>query len=334
MILRRRIIADHKINHNLVSVPKEEIMPINRRKFLKTSSLAGVGMTLGAKTMAEVVRRPAFQVPADFNMTILATNWGFPGDVEAFCTKAKADGYDGIEVWLPGAEDARRALFDAVEKHELQLGLLAGAGDAGFQAHLKNFQRNVEAAAEVKPLFINCHSGRDYFSFEEGSAFIRFTNELSERSGVPILHETHRGRLLFAAHLTRQYLRAFPQLRLTLDISHWCNVHESLLENQEETVAEALARVDHIHSRVGHQEGPQVPDPRAPEWERALEAHFAWWDEVVRQKAEQGQSLTMTTEFGPPTYMNTVPYTGQPLADQWGVNVQMMKWWRERYEGN
>jgi sugar phosphate isomerase/epimerase len=308
-------------------------MPINRRKFLKTSSLAGAGMTLGANAVVKAENRPAFRAPADFKVTILATNWGFQGNFDAFCAKAKADGYDGVEVWLPGDETGRKELFDAVEKHGLSLGLLAGAGDAGFKAHLENFKRNVEAAAEVKPLFINCHSGRDYFSFEEGSAFIRFTNDLMERRSVPTLHETHRGRLLFAAHLTRQYLQAFPELRLTLDISHWCNVHESLLENQQETVAEALARVDHIHSRVGHQEGPQVPDPRAPEWKQALDAHFAWWDAVVRQKVEQGRPLTMTTEFGPPTYMNTVPYTGQPLADQWGVNVQMMKWWRERYGG-
>ncbi len=27
----------------------------------------------------------------------------------------------------------------------------------------------------------------------------------------------------------------------------------------------------HVHARVGYEQGPQVPDPRLPEWRYALE---------------------------------------------------------------
>jgi hypothetical protein len=54
--------------------------------------------------------------------------------------------------------------------------------------------------------------------------------------------------MLFAAHITRQFIEKNPALKLTLDISHWCNVHESLLADQKETVDLALSRVGHIHS--------------------------------------------------------------------------------------
>lgn len=37
------------------------------------------------------------------------------------------------------------------------------------------------------------------------------------------------------------------------------------------------------------------------------------------------------TEFGPPDYMPTVPYTRQPLSDQWAINVYMMQLLRKRY---
>ena len=120
-------------------------------------------------------------------------------------------------------------------------------------------------------------------------------------------------------------------LKITLDISHWCNVHESLLEDQKETVALALSRANHIHARIGHAEGPQVNDPRAPEWESTVKAHFAWWDEVVTRKVKNGEVMTFLTEFGPPNYLPTLPYTNQPLADQWGINVHMMKLLRGRY---
>jgi hypothetical protein len=41
--------------------------------------------------------------------------------------------------------------------------------------------------------------------------------------------------------------------------------------------------------------------------------------------------MTFLTEFGPPLYMQTLPYTLQPLADQWAINVHMMKLLRQRY---
>ena len=71
----------------------------------------------------------------------------------------------------------------------------------------------------------------------------------------------------------------------------------------------AIERADHIHARIGHPEGPQVNDPRAPEWEAAVKAHFGWWDKIVERKKKAGERLTILTEFGPADYMPTMPYT-------------------------
>jgi hypothetical protein len=89
--------------------------------------------------------------------------------------------------------------------------------------------------------------------------------------------------------------------------------------------------VDHINARVGHAEGPQVNDPRAPEWADAVKIHFAWWDQVVAPKRKEGKIVTVLTEFGPPDYLPTLPYTRQPLANQWDINVYMMKELKKRY---
>lgn len=146
-----------------------------------------------------------------------------------------------------------------------------------------------------------------------------------------ICHETPRSRMLFAAPVAKQYILDNKDLKLTLDISHWCNVSETFLEDQAETVNMALERVEHIHSRIGHPQGPQVNDPRAPEWENAVRAHLVWWDKVVERKKKSGGKLTILTEFGLPDYMPTMPYTRLPLADQWAINVHMMKLLRKRY---
>jgi sugar phosphate isomerase/epimerase len=272
-----------------------------------------------------------FSIPADFSIKIMATNWGFQGSWDAFCAKAKDSGYDGIEVWVPQQQQDIDQLMNAVDKHDLSYGFLASGSDADFNKHLTQFQQSLDKALSLKPLFINCHSGRDYFTFEQNKQIIDHTTQKHRASGINIYHETHRSRMLFAAHIARQFIENIPELRLTLDISHWCNVHESLLQDQQETVSLALGRTGHVHARVGHAESPQITDPRAPEWKQEVETHFSWWDQVVKQSIEQGRTLTMTAEFGPPNYMPMVPFTRQPLADLWDVNAYMMQLWRERY---
>ena len=67
---------------------------------------------------------PSVKLPAS-NLTIMATNWGFKGNLEEFCAAAKKDGYDGIEVWVPGSATEMKVLSDTVSNAGLKLGLLA-----------------------------------------------------------------------------------------------------------------------------------------------------------------------------------------------------------------
>jgi hypothetical protein len=299
----------------------------NRRDFLKTGSLMA-GSLLFAEL--DAFATPAVKLPAS-GLIIMATNWGFKGNLVEFCTAAKKDGYDGIEVWVPGAAAEMKALSEAVSNAGLQLGLLAGGYDSNPSLHKKQFSDAIERAISLKPLYINCHSGKDYFSFEDNAEMLAMTIRQSAASGVPIYHETHRGRMLFAAHVAKGFIDRFKELKLTLDISHWCNVHEGLLGDQPTNVEAALARTHHIHARIGHAEGPQVNDPRAPEWKNEVKAHFDWWDKVIARKKAEGQSITILTEFGPPNYLQTLPFTGQPVADQWAINKYMMETLRKRY---
>ena len=271
----------------------------------------------------------------NFELKIMATNWGFNGSIDEFCAKAKKEGYNGIEVWWPtDNKKDQDDLFAALKNHELEIGFLVGGWQSNPQEHLDYYKKMIDAAAKQniqRPLYINNHSGKDYFSFDDNKKFIEHTNMLAKETGIMICHETHRSRIMFAAPVARQYLEKYPNLKFTFDVSHWCNVHESLLADQQETINMVLERVEHIHARIGHPEGPQVNDPRAPEWEKAVNAHFAWWDKVVERKKKNGERMTFLTEFGPPDYMPTLPYTKQPLADQWAINVHMMKLLRERY---
>lgn len=303
---------------------------LSRRHFLSLTAATG--------TQALFNNLHSFARPLDsarsqqgFKLLIFATNWGYTGSWENFASEIKRIGYDGAELWYPKDATERSEILSTFKKHALQLGFLVGGGDRDFQKHLDEFKAALEGAVSQKPVYINCHSGRDYFTFDQNRKFIELTTRVSKTSGVPVYHETHRSRILYSAPVARQFMEALPDLRITFDVSHWCNVHESLLDDQRETLLKTLARVDHIHARIGHAEGPQVNDPRAPEWEQAVQAHFAWWDTVVAAKKHEGKLMTFLTEFGPVDYLPALPYTRQPVADQWEINKHMLDTLRTRY---
>ena len=303
---------------------------LSRRHFLSLSAVAGAGAVFNS---LQSMAKPLTPLPGKdgYRLLIFATNWGYSGSWEEFASRIKSLGYDGAELWYPADAREREEILSAFRARQLQFGFLIGSGERDFQKHLGQFRSSLEGASAAKPVYINCHSGRDHFSFDQNKRFIDLTTQVSKQSGVPVYHETHRARILYSAPVARQFIKSLPDLRITFDVSHWCNVHESLLADQEETLSEALGRVDHIHARIGHPEGPQVNDPRAPEWKDAVLAHFAWWDTVVSRKKREGNLMTFLTEFGPVDYMPSLPYTRQPVADQWDINKHMLDTLRTRY---
>ena len=182
--------------------------------------------------------------------------------------------------------------------------------------HLDSMRGQIEDCLEQQPLFINAHSGSDTWSLAEAEDFYGAALELEQRLGVAIAHETHRMRCFGNPWVTRTLLERFPKLKLTCDFSHWVCVAERLLEDCEPIIHLAAQHCYHLHARVGYEEGPQVSDPRAPEWARHLAAHEKWWDIVWASQERRGLAVsTLTPEFGPSPYMHTLPFTQMPVAD-------------------
>lgn len=256
--------------------------------------------------------------------------------MEHFCEKVKSEGYDGVEMGLPLEKSKKDAIVKMLGDFKLELiGQHYETLEPDFEKHKKQFANQLNNLVDSPALFINSQTGKDYYSFDQNKALIEIANRISDTTKMKILHETHRGKFSFAAHITKHFLEQLPDLRITLDISHWCNVAETFLEDQLEAVDLAISRTDHLHSRVGYQEGPQIPDPRAPEWQFAIEIHAQWWDKVIALKRKIGTSqFTITSEFGAPPYLVLMPFTRQPITSQWEINVHMMKLLKMRYGNN
>lgn len=303
---------------------------MKRRDFIGAS--LGVGATLAVKGLHAQTTVSTETRTQTTKIVILATNWGDSSSIEDFCRRIKGQGYDGLELWYPTTPEARERLVNATRENGLVFGLLAAGRDADFSTHYEQFESSLRGAVAMTPIYVNCHSGRDFFTVDQNRRLVDLTVALSRSSGVPIHHETHRSRMCYSAPMTRHLLEQLPDMTLTLDISHWCNVHESMLQDQRETVDLALSRTRHIHARIGHPQGPQVNDPRAPEWRDTVEQHLVWWDRVVEVRRQaRSASLTFLTEFGPPNYMPTLPGTREPVASQAEINLHMLRLLRSRY---
>ncbi|MET3132523.1 sugar phosphate isomerase/epimerase [Oxalobacteraceae bacterium GrIS 1.11] len=266
---------------------------------------------------------------------IFAPHWGSNELApQVFIERVLEAGFDGIEMALPTEAAAREEWCARIA--DAGLGLIAQqwetAFEPQFEAHRAALACLLDNACAARPILVNSHTGKDYYTMAQNLELLALAESIARAHGVPVVHEIHRSRFSGHPMLLLPYLAQLPQLALTADLSHWCCACESLLEDQPDTLAATLPHVRHIHARVGHQQGPQVADFRAPEAGEALARHLAWWDSIVTLRQAAGATrLTLTPEFGPPPYTQTLPYSGQPVSNAWEMNRAMLVLLRERY---
>ncbi|MBC7826423.1 MAG: sugar phosphate isomerase/epimerase [Chitinophagaceae bacterium] len=245
---------------------------------------------------------------------------------EIFLANVKSAGYDGIEMSFPMDSYERNSIVTLIRNYGLKLVAQHWETvDKDFQTHKINYKNRLLNLAATNPLFINSQTGKDYYTFEQNAELIHIAKTIENETGITIIHETHRGKFSFAAHIAEDYFNRLPDLKICLDISHWFCVAETLLEDQANAVETAIQRTRHIHSRIGFTEGPQIMDPRAEENALIVDRHITLWQKVVNNFKKNGsQRLTITPEFGAPPYLQLMPHTRVPIYSQWDVNEYMM----------
>ena len=252
-----------------------------------------------------------------------------------FLLKAKDAGYDGVEWGIACGTNASDLdmVWEKLNKHNLSIiPQYYGTNAAEFGLQFDRYSAWMELLKPYPAIKIDSQTGRDFFTFDQNKQLIELAAKHTKDCGVKVCHETHRNKALFAAHISRNFLENIPELEITFDVSHWVNVAESYLEDQPEAIDIAIKKTGHIHARVGYPEGPQVPDPRIPEWQEALAHHLKWWDRIAERFKNKEEVLTITPEFGPYPYMIHLPGSNAPIADQWEVNKFMKDLLNDRYK--
>jgi hypothetical protein len=249
------------------------------------------------------------------NLKLFRHLWGVTAKWEDGFPIFRDAGYHGIECAIPSAVEHAR-LRRLLKKHNFEfIPQIFTHGDSVAE-HVASFRGQLAVARTLGPRLVNAHSGRDCFSDDESARFFEEALKIEADAGVPVAHETHRGRILYNPWITHRLLNRFDNLKFCCDFSHWVCVCERLIDDQMPIIRECASRCIHLHARVGYAQGPQVPDPRAPEYLAHLEAHERWWRLVWDAQQKRGdQVTTLTPEFGPPEYLHTLPFTRAPVSD-------------------
>jgi sugar phosphate isomerase/epimerase len=253
-------------------------------------------------------------------LLVFRSLWGMTGSIEEQIERIATAGYDGVEGFVGASTLSTKDFTALVLRHGLRL-IMAGAVSTKDE-----IEPTLKQLAEYEPLKIGLHSGRDSMTRDEGCALFETALRIEAQIGIPVGHETHRGRILYSPWDALFYLRQFDSLKIVADYSHWVNVCERLPDDQAEVLDLANRRTLHIHARIGYEEGPQVPDPSAPEYAPQRAWHERQWQQIKQQRKASGDEiLTLTPEYGPPPYLHTLPHTNVPVADNWQVCLWGMK---------
>ncbi|KAL3147221.1 hypothetical protein ABBQ32_002717 [Trebouxia sp. C0010 RCD-2024] len=256
--------------------------------------------------------------------------WGLESKTQSWAglfARIKSQGFDGVEASLADIgwyHDRGQSFLRHLRSSHLSyiLGLYTDWDDYEgsptrhtHAQHAAQLQDQLGCALTLKspaPIHINIHGGSDRLSVGTAASFFRDASALLNHLGIPssrVSFETHRGRCLYSPWPTSLYLQQCPNLNLTLDMSHWVLVTESLLDSKEDKKwlqNEVIPRVRHVHARIGSPQQSQLPYfslSKCTEDKGALyyETCRLRFEEIWKLCRRQG-CVTFTVEYGPPPY--------------------------------
>ncbi|MCB1845535.1 MAG: sugar phosphate isomerase/epimerase, partial [Halioglobus sp.] len=257
------------------------------------------------------------------------TLWGHAGSVHEAAVLAKAAHFSGLEAPARHAEPGYLpALAEALDSQGLAwiqeictTGSYVPRRQASVSEHLSDLEAQIVQGKPLGPCFVNVMGGCDAWPIATSVEFFKAAMDIADRHGVLCSFETHRGRSFFCPWNTVAILEQLPDISITCDFSHWVVVCERLMDSEWDAIELAASHAHHVHGRVGYDQGPQVPHPRAPEYAEALASHQRCWEAVWAAQLARGYAVTtMTPEFGPDGYLHHLPFTNAPVADLWEIN--------------
>lgn len=205
----------------------------------------------------------------------------------------------GVEYLEAGLREDRMASLRSILKH-MPLTLIAQGWASTVSEATVFFQR----AAELGAVAMNLHLGHAYLGEEDAARMVDGAYALSEQFKLPLVLETHRGRLTQDLHRTRILMQQRSHIRIALDVSHYLVAGEVLGGNEAEfhtALAPLLQATELIHGRISNGQQIQVSTTHAD----AVGVTKSIWQQAMTtwlNDAPMDAVLIFEPELGPPPY--------------------------------
>ena len=168
-------------------------------------------------------------------LEIYKTLWGVDEPMHTFLPALTDRGFDGVEACLFHiSKESKTLLKEWVDANKLKVVclILTGIelsnmfGNSTVAEHLASLETQLIDTLQYKPVKINIHGGVDSWEWEQVceyfNGFLALEtkyNAIRARAGEPpliLMHETHRGRILYAPWSTYKVMKAFPSITYTV----------------------------------------------------------------------------------------------------------------------
>jgi hypothetical protein len=225
-------------------------------------------------------------------------------------------GFDAFDVWVGGAREEDLARWEGLAaRHGLGVGVEFGP------ARAEDAEAGITAARRLRSVYLDAHVASYFTPEAEAEAILRGLVERCKRAGMPLVIQTHRGRVTQDLLRTVAYAKAIADVRFDLDFSHYLVAGEmggALSPEAEAAFAVLMDRATMLDGRISNGEQVQV-DSENPAYREPAERTAALWKRVMKgwlENARRGDVFPFRVELGPPDYA-ILDGKGRELGDRW-----------------
>jgi len=113
-----------------------------------------------------------------------APHWGNTLPFNTFCRNVKDAGYVGVEMAVPFDQQERQTLLDTLHDYDLELiGQYWQSFESDLGEHGRNYEKYLRHLIAADPVFVNCQTGKDYFTFEQNRQLFAIAARVSAEIG-------------------------------------------------------------------------------------------------------------------------------------------------------
>lgn len=212
--------------------------------------------------------------------------------------------------------------------------LLQAAGLActccAFPKSIEGFQSDIDMALELGARHLNVIGQMYPMTVGEGANIVSRWLEMGDKSGMPVVIETHRDCITTDMLYTLRLMEAVPEMRMCADLSHFVVGREftwPIPDRDESWIQQVLDRAVAIQGRVASREQIQVQldFPQQQGWVGKFQQ---WWEDGMRKwraREPADATLNFLVELGPPPYAIT-GRDGRELSDRWEESLVIKGW--------